>query len=83
MPQMYSSRSSQLDMTAPTLPTINIAEGRPPGQQRPLTMTPALNDENKQALALTFSPTHPVDVYTPLTNTHTHMVCSVSCLKPC
>lgn len=44
---MHSSRGSQLDMTAPTLPTINIAEGRPPGQQRPLTMTPALNDENK------------------------------------
>lgn len=68
-------------MTVPTLPTINIAEGRSPGQQRPLTMTLVLNDENKRALALRVSPTHPVHDYTPLTNTHTAH--SGSCLKPC
>lgn len=51
MAQIHLSRSSQLDMTAPALPTINIAEGRSPGQQRPLTMTLVFNDENKCSLA--------------------------------
>lgn len=80
MAQIHLSRSSQLDMTAPTLPTINIAEGRSPGQQRPLTMTLVFNDENKRSLSCRFSPTHPVHDYTPSTNTLTH---SGLCLKPC
>lgn len=55
MAQIHLSRSSQLDMTAPALPTINIAEGRSRGQQRPLTMTLVFNDENKRSLARSLS----------------------------
>lgn len=72
MPQIHSAYSSQLELTAAALATINIAKGCASGQQGPLTMTLIFNDENKLQHTLPRSGAH----------AHTHTPHYTSILRP-